>query len=104
MHKLKESYDHVVKRVTDLQERTDKLVIHSSTSLQSPSAPSAVSGHQPVNPVVTWMETSHSNDKLKEGTIISFIVYFTTLFLELNQYIQHFLLLISFNQYWKNKS
>lgn len=45
MHKLKESYDHVVKRVTDLQERTDKLVIHSSTSLHSPSAPSAVSGH-----------------------------------------------------------
>lgn len=27
IHKLKESYDHLVQRVTELQERTDKLVI-----------------------------------------------------------------------------
>lgn len=30
IHKLKESYDHLVKRVTDLQERSDKLVLTSS--------------------------------------------------------------------------
>ena len=28
LHKLKESYDHLVQRVTELQERADKLVIH----------------------------------------------------------------------------
>lgn len=28
IHKLKESYDHLVQRVTELQERSDKLVIH----------------------------------------------------------------------------
>lgn len=27
IHKLKESYDHLVQRVTELQERSDKLVI-----------------------------------------------------------------------------
>lgn len=30
MHKLKESYDHLVQRVSQLQEHTDKLVIYSA--------------------------------------------------------------------------
>lgn len=30
IHKLKESYDHLVQRVTQLQERTDKLVNYSA--------------------------------------------------------------------------
>lgn len=33
IHKLKESYDHLVQRVTALQERTDKLVIPYSCFL-----------------------------------------------------------------------
>lgn len=38
MHKLKESYDHLVQRVTELQERTDKLVIPYSCFILKPNS------------------------------------------------------------------